>query len=158
MLDKIDWQGLLFSWNGRMRRSHFWIGMVAIGAVNMVGSAIPLVGFLISLVLLVPAASIAARRLHDMGKSARLALIPVIASAAAVLLGAVAAAAPAAFGGAGALGMLALAGPLLLLVSVLLLVNLVFVLWIGLSAGVKGANAYGVDPRGAEAVLPGSWS
>lgn len=148
MSGKIDWQGVLFSWNGRLRRSHFWIGMVAIGIANMVGGAIPIVGFLVSLALIAPAASLCARRLHDMGRSARLALIPVAASVVALLLGTLATAtATAAFGGIGAFGLLAFAGPVVLLVSLLLLVNLAFVLWVGLSAGVQGANAYGADPR-----------
>jgi uncharacterized membrane protein YhaH (DUF805 family) len=51
--------------------------------------------------------------------------------------------------------MLALAGPALLLVTVLLVINLAFVLWVGLSAGVRGPNAYGPDPRSAEEILPG---
>lgn len=156
MLEQLDWRGLLLSWNGRMRRSHFWIGMVAIGAVNMVGSAIPVAGFLVSLFLIVPAAALSAKRLHDMGKPARLLFIPMAAWVAATLLGATMTAAPAIFGSTGAIGVLTFAGPALLILPVLLVVNLAFVLWIGLSAGVQGANAHGPDPRDAEAILPGS--
>jgi uncharacterized membrane protein YhaH (DUF805 family) len=151
MIDKADWSALLHSWDGLLRRSHFWIGMAALCAVNMILGILPLVGALISLVLIAPAAAISARRLHDMGRSARFALIPVVVSIFAGLLSLAASAAPAAFGVAGAIWVLAMAGPLLLLVPVLLVINLAFVLWIGLSAGCQGANAYGADPRSAEA-------
>lgn len=153
MSDKIDWKALLLSWDGRLRRSHFWIGMVAIAIVNMIAGVIPVVGSVVSLALIAPVASIAARRLHDMGRSARFALVPVAASVVAGLLGMVASLAPTAFGVAGAVGVLAMVGPVLLLVTVLLLVNLAFVLWVGLSAGVRGPNAYGPDPRSAEDIL-----
>ena len=153
MPENVDWKSLLLSWDGRMRRSHFWIGMVAIGVVNMIGGTIPFIGVLISLALIAPAAAIAARRLHDMGRSARFALVPVAFAIVAGLLGLMASIAPAAFGAAGAIGVLAVAGPLLLLITVLLAINLVFVLWIGLSAGAQGANAYGPDPRAPTEIL-----
>ncbi len=155
MSEKIDWKAWLLSWDGRLRRSHFWIGMVAITIVNMIAGAIPVLGAVVSLALIAPAASIAARRLHDMGRTARFALVPVAASVAAGLLGMAASLAPSALGVAGAVGLLALAGPALLLVTILLVVNLVFVLWVGLSAGVRGPNAYGPDPRSSEDILAG---
>lgn len=155
MSDNTDWKALLLSWDGRLRRSHFWIGTVAIAIVNMIAGVIPVAGGVVSLVLIAPAAAIAARRLHDMGRSALFALVPVAASVAAGLLGMVATLAPATLGVAGAAGVLALAGPALLLVTVLLVINLAFVLWVGLSAGVRGPNAYGPDPRSAEDILPG---
>lgn len=155
MSDNTDWKALLLSWDGRLRRSHFWIGMVAIAIVNMIAGAIPVAGAVVSLILIAPAASIAARRLHDMGRSAKFALVPVASSVAAGLVGMVASLAPATLGVAGAMGVLAVAGPALLLLAVLLVINLAFVLWAGLSAGVRGPNAFGPDPRLAEDILPG---
>lgn len=147
MADQIDWKNLFSSWDGRIRRSHFWIGMIIVGAANMIAGAIPLLGAILSFLLIAPAGSLAVQRLHDMSRSAKFAIIPLASSAAAVIVSVFTGGALAGFGAA---GMLALA-PSLLLLSALLLVNLAFVLWIGFTPGVPRPNAYGPDPRSPSA-------
>ncbi|WP_332654877.1 DUF805 domain-containing protein [Brevundimonas sp.] len=146
MFDPADWRSLLFSWDGRLRRSHFWCGMAALVVAQLLLGWLPFVGDLVGLALILPAASISVRRLHDMGHSGRLALVPMVGAAVSIVIGLI-------FGmlsgPVAAVGALALAGPLMLVMGIVALVNLAFVLWTGLASGVEGDNRFGPDPRQA---------
>jgi uncharacterized membrane protein YhaH (DUF805 family) len=154
VLDKLDWRGFLFSWDGRSPRSHFWAGMAAIVVAHVVLGWIPIVGALLSLALIAPSSAISVRRLHDMGHTGWLALAPVAGMVVTGVVGLVfgALSSGAALGGdaAAAVGVLALAGPAFLITGLVALLNLAFVLWVGLVPGIVGDNRFGPDPRQAE--------
>lgn len=56
----------MFSFEGRTRRSHFWIGWLICLGVGVVAGWIPIIGALISLLLIWPNLAIPVKRLHDM--------------------------------------------------------------------------------------------
>jgi len=148
-----DWQKLLFSFEGRTRRSHFWIGWLICLGVSVVAGWIPVIGFFISIALIWPNLAISVKRLHDMGKSGWLVAIPWVVTLVGMFV-AFGMIGVAAFGNVAALeredpaAILALIGPALGLFCLIALVGLGFLLWIGLSDGQRGDNRYGPNPKG----------
>jgi uncharacterized membrane protein YhaH (DUF805 family) len=152
-IQSFDWQKLLFSFEGRTRRSHFWIGWLICLGISVVAGWIPVIGFFISIALIWPNLAISVKRLHDMGKSGWLVAIPWVVTIVGTFV---------AFGmiGFAALGnvdaleredpaaIFALLGPALGLFGLMMLVGLGFLLWIGLSDGQPGDNRYGPNPKG----------
>jgi len=148
-----DWQKLLFSFEGRSRRSHFWIGWLICLGVGVVAGWVPILGGLISLGLIWPNLAISVKRLHDMGKSGWLVAVPWVVSivgviAAIGMMGVSALTNAAALEREDPMAILGLLGPALGLFAVLILVNLGFLLWIGLSDGQRGDNRFGPNPKG----------
>jgi len=89
-MDNIDWQHLLFDFNGRINRGKFWLGMVVIYVVPWifwmialaVNSAViyTLLG-LVYLLIIWPALAISVKRWHDRDKSGwwvLIAFVPLI--------------------------------------------------------------------------------
>lgn len=92
----MDFQNIFLSFNGRLRRSHFWLGIVILWVVELVimmalvfpgiraaatgGSPGPLmlVGQLLLLALIWPALAVQVKRWHDRDKSGWWALIVLI--------------------------------------------------------------------------------
>jgi len=150
----LDWQKLLLSFEGRARRSHFWIGWLICLGAGVVAGWIPVLGGLISIALIWPNLAISVKRLHDMGKSGWLIVIPWVASIVGGVF-AIALVGVSAFSNAAALeredpaAIMALLGPALGLFALLALINLGFLLWIGLSDGQPGDNRYGPSPKGS---------
>lgn len=148
-----DWQKLLFSFEGRTRRSHFWIGWLICLGVSVVGGWIPILGGLISLALIWPNLAISVKRLHDMGKSGWLAAIPWVVTIVGVIVG-VAMIGVSAITNQAALdredptAIFALIGPAFGFLALLLLVNLGFLLWIGVTDSQPGDNQFGPNPKG----------
>ncbi|HVL41489.1 MAG TPA: DUF805 domain-containing protein, partial [Brevundimonas sp.] len=64
-IQSFDWQKLLFSFEGRTRRSHFWIGWLICLGVGVVAGWIPPLAGLVSLLLIWPNVAITVKRLHD---------------------------------------------------------------------------------------------
>jgi uncharacterized membrane protein YhaH (DUF805 family) len=69
--------------NGRARRKEYWIFILIYTVINAVLNALGMdvISMIIALVLLVPSVSIAARRLHDTGRTGwwqLIALIPIV--------------------------------------------------------------------------------
>lgn len=152
-IQSFDWQKLLFSFEGRSRRSHFWIGWLICLGVGVVAGWIPLLGGLISLALIWPNLAISVKRLHDMGHSGWLVAIPWVVSIVGVfvaigLIGVTAFANAAALEREDPAAIFALIGPALGLFGLLALVNLGFLLWIGVSDGQAGDNRFGPNPKG----------
>lgn len=148
-----DWQKLLFSFEGRARRSHFWIGWLIVLGVSVVAGLIPFLGALISLALIWPNLAITVKRLHDMGHSGWLAAIPwavtIIGSIIAFgMVGIAAVTQSQAIENEDPAAILALLGPVMGLVAIILLAGLGFLLWIGLTDSKPGSNAYGPNPKG----------
>jgi uncharacterized membrane protein YhaH (DUF805 family) len=152
-VQSFDWQKLLFSFEGRTRRSHFWIGWLICLGAGVVAGWIPLLGGLISLALIWPNLAISVKRLHDMGQSGWLIAIPWVVSIVGIfvavgMIGVSALTNTAALEREDPAAILALVGPAIGLFGLLLLVNLGFLLWIGLSEGQRGDNRYGPNPKG----------
>ena len=149
----LDWQKLLFSFEGRTRRSHFWIGWLICFGAGFVAGLIPIIGQLISLALIWPNLAITVKRLHDKGKSGWLAAIPWVvgivgAIAAVSMMGVSALTNTAALEAGDPAAVMALMGPAMGLIAVVGLICLGFLLWIGLSDGQRGDNRYGPNPKG----------
>ena len=149
----LDWQKLLFSFEGRTRRSHFWIGWLICLGAGVVAGMIPIIGQIISLALIWPNLAIAVKRLHDMGKSGWLAAIPWVvgivgAIAAVSMMGVSALTNASALEEGDPAAVMALMGPAMGLFAVIGLICLGFLLWIGLSDGQPGDNRYGPNPKG----------
>jgi len=144
-----DWQHALFSFQGRLRRSHFWIGWLIVLAANVLTSWIPFVGLL----LLWPTFAIGVKRLHDMGLTGWLIVTPwvlnIIGTIAIVgSIGVQAIMNSQALEAEDPAAIIALLAPVFGLLGLLLLANLGFLLWIGLVEGTRGPNRYGEDPKG----------
>ncbi|WP_339913285.1 DUF805 domain-containing protein [uncultured Brevundimonas sp.] len=147
-----DWKTLLFSFEGRIRRSHFWIGWLILLGVSVVAGWIPILGGLIALVLIWPNLAIAVKRLHDMGQTGWLVAIPWVVTIVALVVG-IGTIGFSAITNATALdnedpaAIFALLAPAMGMMAVICLVNLGFLLWIGLSSGTTGDNRFGPDPK-----------
>ncbi len=152
-VQSFDWQKLLFSFEGRTRRSHFWIGWLICLGIGVVAGWIPLVGFVISIGLIWPNLAITVKRLHDMGMSGWIAAVPFVANIVGFIMMFVSVGASV-FMNATALenedpaAIMALLGPMFGILGILFLVNFGFLLWIGLSEGKPGSNKYGSNPKG----------
>lgn len=150
-----DFQHAMLSFDGRLRRSHFWIGFLIIFGANVVLGWIPILGWLISLALIWPNLAIAVKRLHDMGKTGWLVVAPYLISFALLIAGFVIM-----FGGMAAGGMapdyyednpaavLAVMGPAFGVFALSALVGLAFLLWVGLTDSQAGDNRFGPNPKG----------
>lgn len=147
-----DWKTMLFSFEGRIRRQHFWIGWLILLGAGVVAGWIPILGGLIGLLLIWPNLAIAVKRLHDMGQSGWLVAIPWVVTIVALFVG-VGTIGFSAFANSAALeredpaAIWALIAPAFGMVGLILLVNLGFLLWIGLTPGTNGDNRYGSDPK-----------
>lgn len=137
----MDWQNLFLSAQGRIGRKDFWIGAGALVVANLIGGAIPLAGALISLALIYPWTCLAAKRLHDFGRSGWLV---IVAAAPAAVSGTLALVTSLAASNVATMGVAFAGAGLTLMVSgVALLASLGFLLWVGLKPGNAGANTYG---------------
>ena len=149
----IDFQSLLFSFQGRTRRSHFWIAWLLIFAASIVLGWIPLLGILVSLLLIWPNLAITVKRLHDMGLSGWLAAVPYVVGLVGSVLafGMIGMSAVANANGIDSddpAAVLALLGPAFGLFGIMFLVGIGFLLWIGLTDSKPGDNKYGPNPKG----------
>jgi uncharacterized membrane protein YhaH (DUF805 family) len=150
-----DFKSAMLSFEGRLRRSHFWIGFLIIFGISVVLGWIPFLGGLISLALIWPNLAISVKRLHDMGKSGWLVAIPWAASFILVIVGCVMM-----FAGIAASGMdesyyednpmaaLSIMGPAVGAFILASIINLGFLLWVGITDSQKGENRFGPNPKG----------
>lgn len=152
-VDGFDFKTALFSFEGRMRRSHFWIGWLICLGVGVVAGWIPFLGALLSIALIWPNLAITVKRLHDMGLTGWIAAIPYVATLVGMI---------AIFATAGAsiftnyaaienedpAAVWAMIGPMFGIIGILCLVTLGFLLWIGLADSQRGDNRFGPNPKG----------
>lgn len=157
----MDWQKLLLSPDGRIRRQDFWIGWAILFAVCFVLGWVPLIGLLVNAFGIYVSVCLCNKRLHDMGRTGWWQVAPFVISftalvvsfvafGSAMISGAMAShfgagPAPVAFmlgGLAGFVALLSLAG----------LAHLIFLIWIGATPGQIGDNLYGSDPKAATMV------
>lgn len=149
----MDWKTLFFSAEGRIGRSTFWIGWLVLLGVNVVLGWVPLLGWLLSLVTIYCWVCVSAKRLHDMGKSGWLTIIPMVFAWVIPLVALVAFGGATIFAGladlddnATAMAVLSSLGGMLLIVLVSWLVAFVFLIWQGVTDGVAGENRFGPPP------------
>ncbi len=149
----MDWKMLFFSPEGRIGRSAFWIGWLVLLGVNVVLGWIPLVGLLLSLVTIYCNVCVTSKRLHDMGRSGFLQVIPIVLCTV-LCIGAVAmVAGPAIMAGVAdadesaiKAAVLAGVGGMILAFIAAFVVGFGFLLWVGISVGDTGPNKYGPPP------------
>ena len=152
-IQSFDWQKLLFSFEGRTRRSHFWIGWLICLGVGVVAGWIPPLAGLVSLLLIWPNVAITVKRLHDMGHSGWLAAIPWVVNIVGVCFAVFIIGFSAIFNSAALdreepAAIFALLGPAIGIVLLLTLVNLGFLLWVGVTDSQPGDNRFGPNPKG----------
>ncbi len=149
-----DFKSAMLSFEGRLRRSHFWIGWLILFGVNIVISWIPIIN-LLGVVLIWPNLALSVKRLHDMGKTGWLIAIPWVGSVIAFAAGFAMVIAAAVANGysedyyeGNPAAVFALMGPAFGLFAIAGLLGLAFLLWIGLVDSQKGENRFGPNPKG----------
>lgn len=151
-----DWKTLFFSFEGRTRRSHFWIGWLVCLGLGVVFGWIPLLGMILSIALIWPNLAITVKRLHDMGHSGWLAAIPYVVCfvgmiGAFMMVGATAFMNSAALENEEPAALMALVGPAIGVFLLMFVVGFGFLLWIGLTDGQSGDNRFGPNPKASPA-------
>ena len=148
----MDWKTLFLDATGRIGQKDFWIGWLVLFGAGFIIGLIPIIGFLFALANLYFSICLHSKRLHDMGKTAWLLLVPfgvsLVGMAIAFALGGAAMFAGAMGGddaaaAAGAAGGMVIFG---LVFLIILVVNIGFLLWVGLSKGDPMDNRFG-PPR-----------
>jgi uncharacterized membrane protein YhaH (DUF805 family) len=152
----MDWRTLFLSPEGRMGQKDFWIGFLILFVIWLLSPILHVLALLVWLALLYAWICLFAKRLHDMGKSAWLMLLPfgvaVIAGCLALVLGGVSAvsaiwaAAQGGFEPASWTAFFGALGAMVAFLGIAGLVKLVFILWVGLSRGDAGPNRWGPPP------------
>lgn len=146
----MDWKSLFFSAEGRIDRQTFWIGFAILFGVGVVINTIPGFGQLISIAMIWCWVCLFSKRLHDFDKTGWLNLVPVLtwagATVVALLVGGVGLIAAAAGENQGVGPFFAAMGGVMLVFAVAGLVQLAFILWVGLTAPTPGENLYGPHP------------
>jgi len=144
----IDWKTLFLEANGRIGQKDYWIGVGILFAAGLVLGWLPLIGTVVSLASIYFGVCVSSKRLHDMGKSGWLAAIPYGVTALAVVLSAmtfIGGIVSTGYGNDfGALAGMGAAGSVWALAFI---VNLGFLIWLGVTAGQPGDNLYGPPPR-----------
>lgn len=148
-----DFASALFSFNGRLRRQHFWISWLILLGAGVVLGWIPFLGIILSLAMIWPNIAIVVKRLHDMGKSGWFVVIPWVANIVGfvMIISAVGMAIitnPGAFESEDPSVALSMLGSMMGGLSIMFLVNIAFLLWIGISDSQRGDNRFGPNPKG----------
>lgn len=148
----MDWGKLFFSAYGRIRRQDFWVAFfILLGVLFLLGWLPP-----IWLAALYCSICIRSKRLHDMGRSGWLQVIPWIVYAVATVISVYFVMAAIFTGGnfdnfnefAAAMGIVFGGLTVVFAWCVALLVDLGFLLWIGFSEGEPQDNRFGPLPIG----------
>ncbi len=144
-----------FDMNGRVGRGQFWwfvlANFLASIVAHIVGSILHLpVGELYNLAVLLPAMSIGARRLQDIGKNGQLVWLLLILVAITQVVGVLTALT---FAFAGLFGLFFVPG--LSIIGIACLVVAVVLIWFWCQPGDPGPNAYGPVPPTFDPNRPG---
>ncbi len=148
----MDWKALFLSVDGRIGQKDFWIGLLLLFVTGLIAQKIPLISWLWPLASLYFGVCVYGKRLHDIGKSAWLVLIPVGIIAIATVLATIIGGAALLSGASTGSDTLAAAGGLagLGLASLIMLAGgaacLGFVIWLGTRPPEPTDNEFG-PPR-----------
>jgi uncharacterized membrane protein YhaH (DUF805 family) len=148
----MDIRNLLLSFQGRIGRAQYWLGTLAIAAIEWAlqwALGVPLLGntsdlrlraviFAVGLILLYPTAAIAVKRLHDRSQPGKY-VGPLLAAYGVALLGDL-------LGYFDDPDHLGFAG--WIAIAFVGVIGLAFLIELGFRRGTPGANQYGPDPRG----------
>lgn len=147
-----DFAWAMFQFEGRLRRSHFWISWGILFAAGFVLGLIPIIGSIIGIALIYPQIAVQVKRLHDMGRSGWWVIAPFVANLALMVVFFITM-----FGNfamnAQALenedpaAMMAVFGSMGGIVLLFLVINLGWLLWIGIVDSQLGRNKYGPNPK-----------
>lgn len=129
--------GLFISAKGRIGRGAFWIGWLALVGLAALGKWTPLIGWMLWAPTFHGFVCVSSKRLHDMGVSGWLTLIPIIATIGALV---------GLFGGALEFVSIGGAGPFTLGGIVSAIIAIAFLAWMGITIGEEGDNSYGPQP------------
>lgn len=150
--DGYDFVKAMFAFEGRLRRSHFWISWAILFVGGWILNFIPLLN-LLGIVLLWPHLAIGVKRLHDMGQSGWLIAIPYVVMFgggvyAALSVGVSAMMNAEALSAEDPAAVMATFGPALGIISLTWLVGIAFWLWFGIADSQRGDNRFGPNPKG----------
>jgi uncharacterized membrane protein YhaH (DUF805 family) len=155
----MNWGSLFFSAEGRIGQKDFWLAAAILFIFSIVIHAAAVVGTLLWFLSAYCWICIYSKRLHDMGRSGWLQLLPFVLGwglmtmgfifGVGSLLGLIFSGMPHFLGGI-ALGGMAFGFGALCVGG---LVHVILLLWLGLSPGQVGSNRYGPEP-GALAFAP----
>lgn len=145
----MTWVALLFSPEGRINRMHFWLGWLVLFGAGFVMAWIPILGHIALLLSLYCHVCVYAKRLHDMGRTGWLQILPFLTGTLLPLTGLI-------LGGVdifshlhefdqgtGIWVLLRSFGWLAAGVGAACVFWMIFVLWLGLSGSQPGDNRYG---------------
>jgi uncharacterized membrane protein YhaH (DUF805 family) len=147
----MDWQTLFLKVEGRMGRKDYWIGIGILFVAGLICSNIPVLDTLWPLASVYFGVCVYGKRLHDIGQSAWMALLPFgilvgAAAIAAMLGGAAVLGAAASNSDAAGIGALAGLGVASLIVFAGGLAALGWVIWLGTRETQAQDNQFG-PPR-----------
>lgn len=148
-----DFKSAMLAFDGRLRRQHFWISWLILLVAGFVLGMIPFIGQVIGLALIWPNVAITVKRLHDIGKTGWFAVIPWVANVVGVIMIISAAGLsiltnPQAFENEDPAAIMAMFGSMMGGFAVMGLINLGFLLWIGITDSNRGDNRFGPNPKG----------
>ena len=147
-----DFKTAMFQFEGRLRRSHFWITWAILFVAGIVLGFIPILGTLIGLALLWPQTAMQVKRLHDMGRTGWWVLAPyganliMIIVTFATMFGTIAMNAEA-LENEDPAAIMALFGSFGLVALIFVVINLGWLLWLGIADSQPGRNKYGPNPK-----------
>jgi uncharacterized membrane protein YhaH (DUF805 family) len=139
----MDWKFLFLSGEGRIGQRDFWLSALVLIGVTILGALIPFLLPLVGLLLLWPWICVFTKRLHDFGKSGWLQVVPLGVGMVLSIVGSMLTGFGMLAGGnsGAALGAsLMIAGGVSFLAAI---INIGFLLWVGLSKGDAGPNRFG---------------
>lgn len=147
----MDMQYVLLNPNGRIAPRDFWIGVLLLIGGNVLSGLLPAVGGLLWLFLIYVGVCVYGKRLHDFGRSAWLHVIPwgitiLLTTIGGMLVGGAILSAVLAGDNVNPWAFITAGGGFAIMMGLSNLVWLIYTLWVGLSAGQAGANAYGPAP------------
>lgn len=147
-----DFSWAMFQFEGRLRRSHFWISWAILFGAGFVLGLIPILGTFISVAMIYPQFAVQAKRLHDMGRTGWWVVAPFAANIVLLIVGFFAIIGNVAVNQQGLenedpAAIMAMFGSIGGIVLLFLVINFGFLLWIGIVDSQPGRNKYGPNPK-----------